>query len=42
VNAWTDVKGRTFTYHAQITRVGMRNFPEFFAEVVLKGGGGGR
>ena len=41
-NAWTEVHGRTTMFHAKLTKIGMKHFPEFFDEVVIKGGGGGR
>jgi len=42
LNAWTHVLGKTITLHAEITDLGFEHFPEFFGEVVIKGGGGGR
>ena len=42
MNAWTMVLGKTTVLHAELTDIGMTNFPEFFGEIVIKGGGGGR
>lgn len=43
MNAWTKVLGKVTILHAEMTEIGLDNFPEFFAdEIVIKGGGGGR
>ena len=41
-NAWTHVLAKVTTLHAEVTDLGLEHFPEFFEEIVLKGGGGGR
>lgn len=42
LNAWTSVMGMYYSFHADMTKVGLDEFPEFFGEIVIgpKGGGG--
>lgn len=42
LNAWCGVLHKAGVYHHEITNMGFEMFPEFFGEVVTKGGGGGR
>ena len=39
VNAWCHVDAGIRQYHADMTDLGLKHFPEFFAEVVTRGPG---
>lgn len=40
LNAWTMTLGKVTVLHAELTEIGLDSFPEFFGEIVIKGGGG--
>ena len=39
-NGWTEVHARIELLHAELTKLGLAAFPEFFGGVVTRGGGG--
>ena len=40
MNAWTMVLGKITVFHSETTAIGLEHFPEFFGEIVTRGGGG--